>query len=161
MKPFQLVAVALAFVLILPAVTYQPHYNVIYSGGSLMGVNAGQVLRLYIDPDAIRLIRDHVNQKHNTEELNLKVAAITEVSYGQEVHRRVGTAVAVGILSLGIGALVALSKSKKHYIGVIWADGDKKGGMVLQADKNEFRGILAALEGLTGKKAVNTDPPTK
>jgi hypothetical protein len=27
----------------------------------------------------------------------------------------------------------------------------------MQADKNEYRGILASLEGVTGKKAVNTD----
>ena len=91
--------------------------------------------------------------------MNLKATSIAEISYGQEVHRRVGTAVAVGVFSLGVGLLVALSKSKKHYVGLVWADGDKKGGMVLQADKNEFRGILAALEGLTGKKAVNTDEP--
>ncbi len=66
---------------------------------------------------------------------------------------------AAAVFSLGIGILVALSKSKKHYIGLVWADGDSKGGMVLQADKNEFRGILAALEGLTGKRAIDTDLP--
>ncbi len=32
---------------------------------------------------------------------------ITEVSYGQDVHRRVGTAVAVRVFTLGAGALVA------------------------------------------------------
>ncbi len=56
---------------------------------------------------------------------------------------------------------MAFSKSKKHYIGVVWADGDKKGGIALQADKNEFRGLLAALEGVTGKKAVDTDATTE
>jgi hypothetical protein len=50
------------------------------------------------------------------------------------------------------------SKSKKHYIGLVWDDGTgNKGGMVFQADKNEYRGIISALEGLTGKTAVNTD----
>jgi hypothetical protein len=32
-------------------------------------------------------------------------------------------------------------------------DGDKKGGLAIQCDKNEYRGILAVLEGVTGKKA--------
>ena len=42
---------------------------------------------------------------------------VTEASYGQDVHRRVATAIAVGVLTLGLGALTALSKSKKHSSG--------------------------------------------
>ena len=49
-------------------------------------------------------------------------------------------------VSLGIGALMLLAKSKKHYIGLTWADGDKKGGFAMQCDKNDYRGILAGLE---------------
>jgi hypothetical protein len=60
-------------------------------------------------------------------------------------------------VSLGIGIIVAVSKTKKHYIGLTWAEGDTKGGMVVQADKNEFRGILMALEGITGRRAVGSD----
>ena len=52
--------------------------------------------------------------------------------------------------------MVALSKSKKHFVGLTWADGDKKGGLAVQCDKNDYRGILAALEGVTGKKAVDS-----
>lgn len=162
MKPFQMIALALSFALLAQAATNrQPSYQTVYSGGSLSGVKSKDYLRLYIDADAIRLYLKHGSKQDDEAQLNLKATSITEVSYGQEVHRRVGTAVAVGVLSLGVGFLVALSKSKKHYIGVIWADGDRKGGLVLQANKDEFRGILAALEGLTGKKAVNTDTPTK
>jgi hypothetical protein len=59
---------------------------------------------------------------------------------------------------LGIDLLVALSKSKKHYIGLVWGAGEgKKGGLAIQADKNQYRGLIAALEGLTSKKAVDTD----
>jgi hypothetical protein len=83
-----------------------------------------------------------------------------EVSYGQDVHRRVGAAIGLAIVSLGVGALMALSKSKKHYVGLTWDDGGKKGGIAFQADKNEYRGILAGLEGVTGKKAVNSDHMT-
>jgi hypothetical protein len=31
----------------------------------------------------------------------------------------------------------------------------------MQADKNEYRGLILALEGVSGKKAVDTDPPAK
>jgi hypothetical protein len=33
----------------------------------------------------------------------------------------------------------------------------KKGGLAFQADKNDYRGLLAGLEGITGKKAVDSD----
>ena len=41
-----------------------------------------------------------------------------------------------------------------------WADGDKKGGFDMQCDKNDYRGVLAGLEGVTGKKAVDSDAMT-
>jgi hypothetical protein len=66
----------------------------------------------------------------------------------------------VGVFTLGVGALVALSKSKKHYVGLTWADGDQKGGLAIQCDKSEYRGILAGLEGITGKKVVDSTTMT-
>ena len=86
--------------------------------------------------------------------------AIPEVSCGQDVHRRVGTAVAVGVLTLGLGALAALSKSKKHFVGLTWANGDRKGSCAMQCDRNHYRGVLACLEGISGKKAVDSESMT-
>lgn len=68
--------------------------------------------------------------------------------------------VQLAAVSLGVGALMALSKSKKHFIGITWDDNGKKGGLAFQADKNDYRGPLAALEEITGKKAVNSDAMT-
>jgi hypothetical protein len=98
--------------------------------------------------------------KGKSEVAVIPVSAITEVSYGQDVHRRVGAAVAVGVFTLGAGALLALAKSKKHFVGLTWDDNGKKGGIAFQADKNDYRGVLAGLEGVTGKKAVNSDAMT-
>jgi hypothetical protein len=95
-----------------------------------------------------------------TEIANILPSTITEVSYGQDVHRRVGAAIGLAVFSLGIGALMLLSKSKKHFVGLTWADGDKKGGFAMQCDKNDYRGVLEALEGVSGKKAVNSDAMT-
>ena len=76
---------------------------------------------------------------------------VTSISYGQEAHRRVGTAIGIGILSLGAGALFALHKTKLHYIGVSYMDKDgKKQGLLLQGDKSNFRAIIVALQGVTG-----------
>jgi len=132
----------------------QVGYEVKYSGGSLPGVKTGEGLTLFIG-DSL-----HLTTK-KTEELSIPAASVTDLSYGQEVHHRIGTAAGLAVVSLGIGALVAFSKSKKHFIGIVWDDNGKKGGVVLQADKIEYRGVLAALEGVTGKKAVDTDEGAK
>jgi CxxC motif-containing protein (DUF1111 family) len=129
-------------------------YKVTYDGGSLTGVKSGTGLKLYIEGNQARLVKD------NAVVATIPASAITEVSYGQDVHRRVGTAVAVGVFTLGLGALTALSKSKKHFVGLTWADGDKKGGFAIQCDKNDYRGVLAGLEGISGKKAVDSEAMT-
>jgi hypothetical protein len=36
----------------------------------------------------------------------------------------------------------------------------QKGGLSLQCDKNDYRGILAGLEGVSGKKAVDSETMT-
>jgi CxxC motif-containing protein (DUF1111 family) len=129
-------------------------YKIAYDGGSLPGVKAGTGLKMYIDSDRVRLV------KGKKEIAEIPASTITEVSYGQDVHRRVGTAVAVGVFTFGLGALTALSKSKKHYVGLTWANGTQKGGFAMQCDKNDYRGILAGLEGVSGRKAVNSETMT-
>ena len=129
-------------------------YKVTYDGGSVQDVKAGTGMKLYIEGDHIRLVKD------GRDLLAIPAASVTEISYGQDVHRRVGAAVGLAFVSLGVGALMALSKSKKHFVGLTWADGDKKGGLAMQCDKNDYRGVLAGLEGITGKKSVNSDTMT-
>jgi hypothetical protein len=131
-------------------------YTVIYDGGSIPGLKAGEKLKMYIESGNIRLM----NEKGKTLVTSILPSTVTEVSYGQDVHRRVGTAVAIGVFTLGIGALTALSKSKKHFVGLTWATGDAKGGFAMQCDKNDYRGVLAGLEGVTGKKAVDSEAMT-
>jgi hypothetical protein len=129
-------------------------FKVLYDGGSLGDLKTGTSLRLHLDGNTIKFLNG------KSELVSIPASAVTEISYGQDVHRRVGTAVAVGVFTLGLGALTALSKSKKHFVGLTWADGDKKGGLAVQCDKNDYRGVLAALEGVTGKKAVDSEAMT-
>jgi hypothetical protein len=131
-------------------------YAVVYDGGSLPGLKAGTKLKVYIESNEIKLMDD----KGKILLTTVVPSTVTEVSYGQDVHRRVGTAVAVGVFTLGAGALVALSKSKKHFVGLTWAAGDTKGGFAMQCDKNDYRGVLAGLEGVTGRKAVDSEAMT-
>lgn len=141
----------LCLLLPLASVAAESGYNVKYDGGSVTNVKAGNDVKLFIEGNQIRIVRD------KADVATIPASSVTEISYGQDVHRRVGTAVAVAVFSFGIGALTALSKSKKHFIGLTWANGDAKGGFAMQCDKNDYRGILAGLEGVTGKKAVDSD----
>ena len=93
-------------------------YKVTYDGGSIPDAKAGSGMKLFIDSNVIRLARD------KGEVITIPASAVTEISYGQDVHRRVGAAIGLAVVSsLGIGALMALTKSKKHSVGLTWADG--------------------------------------
>ena len=74
-------------------------YKVIYDGGSLSDVKTGTDLKMYIETSQVRFL------KGKEAVVEIPASAITEISYGQDVHRRVGTAVGVAVFSLGIGAL--------------------------------------------------------
>jgi len=124
-------------------------YNIAYDGGSVPDVNVGTRLKLYMNSNKIELVSDKTV-------VSIPPSAVTEISYGQDVHRRIGTAIAVGYFTLGLGGLIALSKSKKHFVGLTWINGDQKGGLVMQCDKKIYRGVLTGLEGVTGKKAVDS-----
>lgn len=150
----KLLAVILCVALPLAAVTTDNSFKVEYDGGSLPNIKAGAGLKVSMDGTRILFVRD------KKEIATIPASAVTEVSYGQDVHRRVGAAIGLAVVSLGIGALMVLTKSKKHYIGLTWDDNGSKGGISFQADKGDYRGLLSGLEGVTGKKAVNSDALT-
>ena len=150
----KLIAILLCLAMPLVVFAGDNGYKVKYDGGSIADAKAGTDMKFIIDSGQVRLVRD------KGEVITIPASAITEISYGQDVHRRIGAAIGLAVISLGIGALMALTKSKKHFVGLTWADGDKKGGFAMQCDKNDYRGLLAGLEGVTGKKAVDSDAMT-
>jgi hypothetical protein len=148
---------AVVLTVVVPAMMFASQssgYNVTYDGGSIPDTKAGTGLKMYIEANQVRFVRG------KGDLVTVPASAITEISYGQDVHRRVGAAIGLAVVSFGIGALMALTKSKKHYVGLTWANGDVKGGFAMQCDKSEYRGILAGLEGISGKKAVDSDAMT-
>lgn len=147
-------SLSMSISLSLPALANSDGYGVTYDGGSVTDVKAGTGVKLFIENNQIRLMKGKV------ELATIPASAVTEISYGQDVHRRVGTAIGLAVISFGAGAFMLLAKSKKHYVGLTWANGDVKGGFAMQCDKNDYRGILAGIEGITGKKAVDSDAMT-
>jgi hypothetical protein len=125
-------------------------YKVGYDGGSVPNIKSGTDLKLYIEAKQLRFV------KGKEDVITIQAASVTEISYGQDVHRRIGAAIGIGVFTLGIGALMALTKSKKHFVGLTWANGDQNGGLAIQCDKDDYRGVLTGLEGITGRKAVDS-----
>jgi hypothetical protein len=147
---------ALFLCLLVPAIVFAGNngYKVMYDGGSLPNLKTGAKLDLSLSEKDIHF------RQGGQEIAVIPASAVTEITYGQDVHRRIGAAIGLAVVSFGVGGLMALTKSKKHFVGLTWQDGDKRGGFAMQCDKNDYRGVLAGLEGLTGKKAVDSEAMT-
>lgn len=77
--------------------------------------------------------------------------AVTGLSYGQEATRRTKTIIAMAVLLTPLALFGLMHKNHKHFVGIEWKEeGDKKGGVLLQGDKNNYKGMLMALRGVTG-----------
>jgi hypothetical protein len=120
-------------------------YPVTYAGGSLP-----------LNHNKIRaaLGRDEVVFMQHSRRIAVPLKSITEISCGTEVHRRLGASV------LDVVPLMHLGEIETYYIGVAWngANGTASGAQVLlKLNHTEYREFLAALERLTGIKAVDTN----
>src|SRR5690349_15413018 len=78
-------------------------YKVKYDGGSLPGAKVGNDMKVSLDGNRIRL------SEKKEDRMDILASSVTEISYGQDVHRRVGAAIGVALVSFGIGALLALA----------------------------------------------------
>src|SRR6266849_7620652 len=85
------------------------------------------------------------------KKLEISPKSVTSLSYGQEAHRRVGTMVALAILVAPVALFGLFHKTRLHYIGIQYTTPDSKNaGILLQGDKDNYRAILVALQGVTG-----------
>lgn len=83
--------------------------------------------------------------------IKLDPKQVTGLSYGQEAHRRVGTMIALGILLAPLALFGLFHKTRLHYVGIEFTvEDDKKGALLLQAHKDNYRAVLVALRGVTG-----------
>jgi len=101
--------------------------------------------KLTVTPDSIVLaLKDG-------KTVSIPPKQVTSLSYGQEAHRRGGTAIGLAVISLGVGLIFLLAKTKLHFIGINYVDLDGKNeGLLIQGDKSNYRAIIVALQGVTG-----------
>jgi hypothetical protein len=118
-----------------------------YNGGSVNSKvdpkNWGN--KLTVTPDLVTLsLKDHTK-------LEIPPKSITALSYGQEAHRRVGTMITLAILVSPVALFGLMHKTRLHFIGIQYTDGaNKPGAILLQGDKDNYRAILVALQGVSG-----------
>src|SRR5437660_5662905 len=85
------------------------------------------------------------------KKLEIPPKSVISLSYGQEAHRRVGTMVALAVLVAPVALFGLFHKTRLHYIGIQYNTPDSKNaGVLLQGDKDNYRAILVALQGVTG-----------
>src|SRR6185437_8291734 len=100
---------------------------------------------LTVTPDAITLLLK------DKARVDIPPKSVTSISYGQEAHRRVGTMIALAVLVAPVALFGLFHKTRLHYIGIQYKTPDgKNAGILLQGDKDDYRGILVALQGVTG-----------
>jgi hypothetical protein len=112
-----------------------------YAGGSLAFERDAKV-KLTIKDGKLRFESKSAHHEVGAD-------AVTEMSYGQNVRQRTAEAVGVGVVVPGLGGLINKSKETTHYVEILW-QGSTLGGIALRVDKDDYRGLIAALEGATG-----------
>ncbi len=101
--------------------------------------------KLTVTGDAITL------ELKDKQRVNIPPKSVTSLSYGQEAHRRVGTMIALAVLVAPVALFGLFHKTRLHYIGIQYKTSDgKDAGILLQGDKDNYRAILVALQGVTG-----------
>ena len=148
---FQHIIATLSLVLLLPTVALPQanRFNVRYLGGSLQTKTDKDDWRnnLIILSDEIRV------ELKDGQKLSVDPKSVTTMSYGREATRHVARWVALGILVSPIAALGLFNENVKHYVSIEYETAEgKKGGLLIQTHKNNYRNVLALLRGATGKE---------
>jgi hypothetical protein len=96
------------------------------------------------------------------QKIQIDPQKVTRISYSRNARRLVGTMVALAVLASPVALFGLFYKKKSHFVGIEFKDAnDKNNGILLQSDKGEYRALLVALKGATGKEVDNVDEEKK
>jgi hypothetical protein len=120
-----------------------------YDGGSL-NLSRNQKLTVTVKDNILAL-----NTKGSSFEI--PTSQITELTYSQNSRNRTAEGIGVGAVSRTAGVLLGNTRTTAHFLQILWA-GSPAGGVSLRIDKDDIRGVLAALEAATGIKSRTEGP---
>ena len=124
-------------------------FNVRYLGGSLETKTDKDDWHnnLSVFTDEIRIVLK------DGQKVSIDPHYVTEISYGREATRHVARWVSLGILFAPIAAVGLFNENVQHFVSIEYESADhKKGGVLIQAHKDNYRNVLAVLRGATGKE---------
>lgn len=145
MKIIQRLFAVLLSVALLPAAQGNSWDKVRYNGGTL---------QTKVDPkdwgNHLTITSDLITLKlKDGQTAEIPAKQVTGLSYGQEAHRRVGTMIGLALIS-PVALFGLFHKTRLHFIGIEYNTADnKKSGILLQGDKDNYRAILLALHSVT------------
>jgi hypothetical protein len=86
------------------------------------------------------------------QEVQIDPKTVKLLTHGRHASRRIGKYAALALIS-PLFLLGMFKKNKQNFIGIATESADgKKNGYNLQAKNDEYRGLITALEGVTGLK---------
>lgn len=77
---------------------------------------------------------------------------VDKFSYEYTKKHRITQGAIVMVASLGVGAVVMLTKSKSHWLYIDFHDQEVPKSMVLRMDKNNYQKIIESVKAHTGKE---------
>jgi hypothetical protein len=80
---------------------------------------------------------------------------LDKLSYEYTKKHRITTGAVVMIFSLGVGAVVMLTKSKSNWLYIDFHEQDAKKTVVLKLEKKDLQKIFAAAKTHTGKEVID------
>jgi len=101
-----------------------------------------QEVDLIVADDNHLIIRERGRQGTGS---SIPFDAITLMAYERSAHPRAETA-------FFISPMFLMSSSKKHWLTIEYAKGEKKDLALLRLDKNEYQRALATIKAATGKE---------
>jgi hypothetical protein len=82
----------------------------------------------------------------------IPVADVGRVSYGQKAYRRVADMAVLSVFATPVALFGLLHKSKDHIVSIEYKMPDgKTGAVLLTVHKDQYEGLLRALQAATGK----------
>jgi len=128
-------------------------FNVRYLGGTVETKTSKEdwTNKLAIRSDEILL------ELKDGQKLSIDPKAVTSISYGRDATRHIARWVALGILAGPIALTGLFTENVQHYVSIEYdLANQKKGGVLIQAHKDNYRNVLALLRGATGKEIETT-----
>jgi hypothetical protein len=128
-------------------------FQVVYNGGSIQNLKPGTHVSFRVEGRQLHVVDG------DNEVATVPTAAISGISFHDDATTRSSDAVNLQATNVGYSEAANLSPANHRSVIVTWAEGERKGGFALQCEPTECPLVLAALQGVSGKQALDLDIP--